>query len=174
MWVASLTWQYSGLPIYRGHFAPNNSRKTSILRPLGRNMGVFCEFEVWPKFVLRSCCVWCDISRVYGTLQYSLATTRLTILRQHCHSNPWRRHYMVYCIIGPLYGESTIHRRNTMASNVKLWCPPFCQLNILLNKQSSCWLFRTPRRPCDVAVVESSCATPRLRHKDKNKPPANL
>ena len=30
---------YSALPISRGHFSPNNSRKTPIVRPLGRNMG---------------------------------------------------------------------------------------------------------------------------------------
>ena len=36
----------------RGHFSPNNSRKTSIGRPLGLGMGVFRDFEVLPKFQL--------------------------------------------------------------------------------------------------------------------------
>ena len=41
-------------PIYRGHFSSNNSRKTPIARPLGRYRGLFREFEVSPKFQLRS------------------------------------------------------------------------------------------------------------------------
>ena len=53
-----MDWCCSALPIYRGHFSPHNSRKTPIARPLGRGMGVFREFEVWPKFYLRSCCTW--------------------------------------------------------------------------------------------------------------------
>ena len=47
---------YSALPISRGHFSPNNSRKTSIGRPLGWAMCVFREFEVLSKFYTRSCC----------------------------------------------------------------------------------------------------------------------
>ena len=39
----------------------NNSRKAPIARPLGRGMGAFREFEVWPKFCLRSCCDECNI-----------------------------------------------------------------------------------------------------------------
>ena len=35
-------------------FFPNNSWKTPIARPLGRGMGVFCEFEVGPKLYIRS------------------------------------------------------------------------------------------------------------------------
>ena len=52
---------YSALPISRGHFSPNNSRKTPIARPLGRSMGVFRGFEIWPKFHLRSCCTGCKV-----------------------------------------------------------------------------------------------------------------
>ena len=44
----------------RGHFSPNNSRKTSIGRPLGLGMGVFRDFEVLPKFQLGSCCDGCN------------------------------------------------------------------------------------------------------------------
>ena len=51
----------SALPISRDHFSPNNSRKTSIARPLGWGMGVVREFQVWPKFYLRSCCAGCNI-----------------------------------------------------------------------------------------------------------------
>ena len=36
------------LPLYRGLFSPNNSRKTPIARPLGRGMVVVREFLVWP------------------------------------------------------------------------------------------------------------------------------
>ena len=42
--------QYSAPPISHGYFSPNNSRKTPVPCPLGRDMGVFHEFEVWPKF----------------------------------------------------------------------------------------------------------------------------
>ena len=52
---------YSALPISRGHCSPHNSRKTLIARPLGRGMGVFREFEMWPKFYLRKCCAVCNI-----------------------------------------------------------------------------------------------------------------
>ena len=44
---------YSALPIYRGPFAPNNSRETPIARPLGRGMGIFREILVWPKFYIQ-------------------------------------------------------------------------------------------------------------------------
>ena len=49
--------QYNALPISRGQLSPNNSRKTSIARPLGRGMDFFRKFEIWPKSYLRSCCV---------------------------------------------------------------------------------------------------------------------
>ena len=51
----------SKLPINRCHFSPNTSWKTPIARPLGRGNGGFGEFEVWPKFYLRSCCALCII-----------------------------------------------------------------------------------------------------------------
>ena len=49
---------YSALPIFRGPFSPHNSPKTPIAHPLGRCMGVFREFEVWPKYMyyLWGCC----------------------------------------------------------------------------------------------------------------------
>ena len=52
---------YSALPISRGHFSPKNSWKTPMARLLGRGMGVFGEFEIWPKFYLRSCYTSCNI-----------------------------------------------------------------------------------------------------------------
>ena len=52
---------YSALPISRGHFYFNNSRKTAIARPSGRGMAVFRKFEIWSKFCLRSCCSVCNI-----------------------------------------------------------------------------------------------------------------
>ena len=51
---------YSALPMSRGHFPPNNSLKTAIARPLGRDMAAFHEFEVWP-FCLRIYCPVCNI-----------------------------------------------------------------------------------------------------------------
>ena len=45
----------------RGHFSPNNSRKTSTGRPLGRCICVFQEFEFCPKIYLRSCCAGCNV-----------------------------------------------------------------------------------------------------------------
>ena len=38
-----------------------NSRKTAKARPYGRDMVVFHEFEVWPKFYLRIYCIVCSI-----------------------------------------------------------------------------------------------------------------
>ena len=43
--------------------------KTPIACPWGRGMGVFCEFEVWPKFCLWSCCAVCN-NELYGTAIY--------------------------------------------------------------------------------------------------------
>ena len=43
-------------PISRGHLSPNNSRKTVTPCPWERGIGAFHEFEMWPKFYLRSCC----------------------------------------------------------------------------------------------------------------------
>ena len=48
---------YSVLPISRGHFSPNNSRRTPIARSLGWDMDVILEFEVLPKFYIRNWCV---------------------------------------------------------------------------------------------------------------------
>ena len=47
---------YSALPISHDHIPPNNSGKTPTACLWGWAMGVFREFEVWPKFYLRSCC----------------------------------------------------------------------------------------------------------------------
>ena len=55
--VVALT-AYGALPTSRGHTSPLISRKAAIARPLGLGMGVFLEFEVWPKFYLRSCAGW--------------------------------------------------------------------------------------------------------------------
>ena len=43
---------YSALPISRGLFSPNNSRRTPIVRSLGRDIDVILEFEVLPKFYI--------------------------------------------------------------------------------------------------------------------------
>ena len=43
-------------PISRGHFYPNNSRKTPMARPLGRDMGVLRELKIWYIFHIRRCC----------------------------------------------------------------------------------------------------------------------
>ena len=70
-WLAKYDW-YSARPIYRGpspHPPPNNSRKTAIAHPQGRDMGVFHEFEVWPKFYLRNNCIVCNIV-LYCTVMY--------------------------------------------------------------------------------------------------------
>ena len=54
------------IPIHRGHFSPDNLRKTSITHPLGRDprgwdMRVCREFHVWPKFNTRISCAACNI-----------------------------------------------------------------------------------------------------------------
>ena len=51
---------YSALPISCGHFSPNNPRKPHKARPWGRCMCVFREFEMSPKFYLRSYCIGCN------------------------------------------------------------------------------------------------------------------
>ena len=56
---------YSALSIYRGLFSPNNSRKTPIARPLGRDMVVFRDFLIWPKFYLGSYCAVDDITVLF-------------------------------------------------------------------------------------------------------------
>ena len=55
------------------HFSPNNSRKTPTAQALGWGIGVFREFEVWPKFYLRSCAE-CNITL------YCIALYRESIL----------------------------------------------------------------------------------------------
>ena len=66
----TLTWHFvkcrpvstpSALSISRGHFSPNNSRKTAISRPLGQDMATFHDFEIWPMFCLQIYCHVCDI-----------------------------------------------------------------------------------------------------------------
>ena len=79
---------YSASPISCGCFPANNSRKTSIARPLGRGMGVFREFEIWPKFYTQSCCAGCNIV-LYCTVIY-----RQSIVPQiYKHSFSWSHIY---------------------------------------------------------------------------------
>ena len=63
-----ISW-YSTLTISCTHFSPSNSWKTPMTHPLGRDMGVFCEFNVWPKFRIRRCCTVCNIM-LYCTVIY--------------------------------------------------------------------------------------------------------
>ena len=73
------------LPMFRGHFSPNNPRNTLIARPLGRVMGVFREFEVWPDLYLQCCWFMCNIvlyctgiyqeSILNGIIQLCLSTS---------------------------------------------------------------------------------------------------
>ena len=66
-------WNYYALPISRGHFSPNNSRKTPIPPPNVRGMGTFREFELWPKVCPRSCCE-CNVVLYYtATYQESIS-----------------------------------------------------------------------------------------------------
>ena len=59
---------FSALPISRSHFYKNNSRKMRIAHPLGRDMGVFREFNVWLKFQLQRYCAVRNIMLRYNTL----------------------------------------------------------------------------------------------------------
>ena len=52
--------QQRALLIFHGHFNPNNSQKTLLARPLGRGLGLFREFEVWPKFNIWRCSAVCN------------------------------------------------------------------------------------------------------------------
>ena len=79
---------YSAPPISRSHFSFNSSRKTVIVLPLGQDIGVFRELEVWSKFYPRSFCLqyrvilYRDISRVCS-IQYC----NLMYIASHCNSN---------------------------------------------------------------------------------------
>ena len=74
---------YSALPIYRGHFSPNDSRKRAKARPNGRAMDVFPEFEVWPKFCPRSCCTVCNIVLYCTVIYCESIVSRFTLLCYH-------------------------------------------------------------------------------------------
>ena len=68
---------YSALHIYRGHFSPNNLRKTPITCTLGRDMGVCHEFQFWPKFNIGSNCAVCNTAW-YCTPIFQWILTKLT------------------------------------------------------------------------------------------------
>ena len=57
------------IPISRVNFPSNESRKTPPVVPWGRRMGVWREFEMWPKFYLRGCCDVCN-NVLYSTAIY--------------------------------------------------------------------------------------------------------
>ena len=57
-WVFS---RYSALPMPRGHFSLNKSRKTPKARPSEWARCVFLEFQVWPRLYIRRCSVVCNI-----------------------------------------------------------------------------------------------------------------
>ena len=70
--AASLTKEhnsYSVLPLSHSQFSPNNSGETHIARPLGRDIGVCHEFDVWPKFYLQNYGTGCVIL-LYIELRY--------------------------------------------------------------------------------------------------------
>ena len=46
--------RYGAISIFRGHFL--QITKNTLALPWGRGMGVFREFEEWPKSYLRNCC----------------------------------------------------------------------------------------------------------------------
>ena len=53
--------QYSALLLISCcHSSPKSSPNTPRAHPWGPAMGVFGEFELWPKFYLRNCCVVCN------------------------------------------------------------------------------------------------------------------
>ena len=81
--------RYSALPIFLGHFSPNNSRKTVIYRPYGRDIDVFYEFEVWPKFDFCICVLYCvilyrDISCWYKATNKSNVFLRIPVMSMAC------------------------------------------------------------------------------------------
>ena len=79
--------KHNALPISRGQFFPNNSRKVPIARAWGGNMGVFREFEVWPNFIF-------EIVVLYAITCY--------ILPQYIES-------LLYCARDTVFGvESTV------------------------------------------------------------------
>ena len=73
--------------MYRGHFSPNNSREKAKARPLGRDMIVFRELEVWLKLCPRSCTL-CNI------VLFSTAICRQSI-ELGCHTS---NHAYLVCV----------------------------------------------------------------------------
>ena len=65
-------------PISRGPFCPNESRKRPIVCPLRRDMGVFLEFGVRPKFCLRSRCAGRNIVLYCTTIYRESIVSRYT------------------------------------------------------------------------------------------------
>ena len=72
---------YSALSISHGHFSSNNSRKTAITRPLGRDMGVCHELEIWPKFCLRN---WAIVLQYCNIVLHCSATYWKSIVYDFC------------------------------------------------------------------------------------------
>ena len=101
---------YSALPISCGHFSSNNSRNTPIACPRGRGMGVFCEFERWPKFYFRIACavgnnvLYCTAiyraSIVFGRVQQDQTAITQHLIKIYKIQQP-----MLYnkCIVNILY-----------------------------------------------------------------------
>ena len=126
-----LTW-YSALPISHGHFSPNNSRKTPMARPFGRDMGVFRELKIWPKFRIRSCCTVCNIV-LYCTVIYResiiMWAIPLTILHDKSRwwsRNLWRR----------MYSAMALRWRHNERDGVSNHQPHDCLLNRLFRCRS--------------------------------------
>ena len=73
--INSCGYIYSVLSIPHGISSPNNSEKTRCISPVrARYGGVFCEFIVWPKFLLSPSRI------VFSTVLYSTATHRESIV----------------------------------------------------------------------------------------------
>ena len=74
--------RYSALPILLGHFSPNNPNN-------GRDIDVFYEFEVWPKFDFCICVLYCvilyrDISCWYKATNKSNVFLRIPVMSMAC------------------------------------------------------------------------------------------
>ena len=78
---------YTRFLLSHGHFSPNSSRKIHLARPLERDMGVFFELEMWPKYYIRSCCA-----------EYNMVLCCTAIYREY-----------ITCCIEPRYIESRLH-----------------------------------------------------------------
>ena len=124
-WINPICSWYSALPIYRGLFSPNNSRETSMARPLGRGKDVFLEDRILADVHLWIQCTVCGIV-LYGTAIYreSIVVWQNKGRSKHCPR--WSIDYFIDNVLLPT-DESAVRSRRAL---------PLCVLVELIYKST--------------------------------------